>query len=289
MPRGERRGERRRVPEDRVGHELQHPRVQDPVRALLLRHGADGVLPRRQSLGVRAVHLADRSLHLPGLRALLPDPGAGDQHRACRATTSAPWCRSASASSSTRARTSGRSPATPSSSGPTSSRPRPPTAAVRAAPTARAAPTCTFAEEMTNFANWYAYYRSRILMMKTGTGIAFRTLDDRYRIGFITIHPGSPVAAMERLAAASSCRSSRSTPPRSRPSTPSSTRSRSARRRPSARRCPAPGATSPTSAPGSTRASTTTRWSTRASRTSCCSRLTASGTPATRSTSRATT
>ena len=55
------------------------------------------------------------------------------------------------------------------------------------------APTCTFAEEMTNFANWYAYYRSRILMMKTGTGLAFRSLDDRYRIGFITIHPGSPV------------------------------------------------------------------------------------------------
>src|SRR5262245_55968163 len=56
-----------------------------------------------------------------------------------------------------------------------------------------AAPTCTYAEEMTNFGNWYAYYRARILMMKTGAGLAFRNLDDRYRIGFITIHPGSPV------------------------------------------------------------------------------------------------
>ena len=56
-----------------------------------------------------------------------------------------------------------------------------------------AAPTCTYAEEMTNFANWFAYYKARILMMKTGTGLAFRNLDDRYRIGFITIHPGSPV------------------------------------------------------------------------------------------------
>jgi type IV pilus assembly protein PilY1 len=43
---------------------------------------------------------------------------------------------------------------------------------------------------MTNFANWYAYYRYRMLMMKSASGHAFIDLDDRYRIGFITIRPG---------------------------------------------------------------------------------------------------
>jgi len=55
------------------------------------------------------------------------------------------------------------------------------------------APTCTYAEEMTNFANWYAYYRTRMQMMKSATGHAFIDLDDRYRIGFITIRPGNDV------------------------------------------------------------------------------------------------
>lgn len=56
-----------------------------------------------------------------------------------------------------------------------------------------AAPNCTYAEEMTNFANWFAYYRTRIHMMKTAAGNAFKTIDDKYRVGFITINPGSPV------------------------------------------------------------------------------------------------
>ena len=58
-----------------------------------------------------------------------------------------------------------------------------------------AASRCTYAEEMTNFANWYAYYRSRMQMAKTAIGRAFRAIDDSYRIGFITINPGSPVQA----------------------------------------------------------------------------------------------
>ena len=62
-----------------------------------------------------------------------------------------------------------------------------------------AAPVCTADEELTNYANWYAYYRTRILMMKTATGAAFQPLDDRYRIGFITIHPGSPVSSSKFL------------------------------------------------------------------------------------------
>jgi len=58
-----------------------------------------------------------------------------------------------------------------------------------------AASTCTYAEEMTNFANWYAYYRSRMQMAKTAIGRAFRAIDSSYRIGFITINPGNAVQA----------------------------------------------------------------------------------------------
>jgi len=59
--------------------------------------------------------------------------------------------------------------------------------------------TCTFSEEMTNFANWYAYYRTRMQMMKTAAGRAFVPIDDTYRVGFITINPGSPVSSTRYL------------------------------------------------------------------------------------------
>ena len=49
------------------------------------------------------------------------------------------------------------------------------------------ATTCTYDEEMTNFANWYSYYRTRMQMMKTSTSRAFKTIDTRFRVGFITI------------------------------------------------------------------------------------------------------
>jgi len=52
---------------------------------------------------------------------------------------------------------------------------------------------CTYAEEIQNFANWYTYYRTRMQMMKTATGRAFRPIGDNYRVGFITINPGDPV------------------------------------------------------------------------------------------------
>jgi type IV pilus assembly protein PilY1 len=57
------------------------------------------------------------------------------------------------------------------------------------------ASSCTYAEEAQNFANWYSYYRIRMAMMKTATGRSFLSLDDRYRVGFITINPGNPVAS----------------------------------------------------------------------------------------------
>ncbi|HYJ19002.1 MAG TPA: hypothetical protein VEW72_07505, partial [Burkholderiales bacterium] len=35
--------------------------------------------------------------------------------------------------------------------------------------------TCSYTEEMTNFANWYAYYRTRMQMMKSAAGLAFKS------------------------------------------------------------------------------------------------------------------
>ncbi len=43
---------------------------------------------------------------------------------------------------------------------------------------------CTYAEEMTNFANWYTYYHTRMQMMKSSTGLAFSALGGSYRVGF---------------------------------------------------------------------------------------------------------
>ena len=54
-----------------------------------------------------------------------------------------------------------------------------------------ARPDCTYAEEMTNFANWYAYYHTRMQTMKSTAGRVFATMDDRYRIGFVTINASS--------------------------------------------------------------------------------------------------
>lgn len=57
--------------------------------------------------------------------------------------------------------------------------------------------TCTYDEEMTNFANWYSYYRTRMQMMKTSTSHAFKSIDTRFRVGFITIN--SPTSGVNYL------------------------------------------------------------------------------------------
>ncbi|GAB3645820.1 hypothetical protein GCM10028813_04490 [Ramlibacter alkalitolerans] len=63
--------------------------------------------------------------------------------------------------------------------------------------TSRIDNTCSYAEEMTNYANWWAYYRTRMQMMKTATSRAFSALDtdadsialrSRYRIGYLSIN-----------------------------------------------------------------------------------------------------
>jgi type IV pilus assembly protein PilY1 len=48
------------------------------------------------------------------------------------------------------------------------------------------------AAQMTNYANWYAYYRKRMLAMRSSAGLAFSKIDaTRFRIGFATIHNSS--------------------------------------------------------------------------------------------------
>jgi type IV pilus assembly protein PilY1 len=55
---------------------------------------------------------------------------------------------------------------------------------------------CTVPEEQKNFANWFSYYRTRILMMKTSLGLAFKPIDPvanpentpLFRVGFNAIN-----------------------------------------------------------------------------------------------------
>lgn len=51
--------------------------------------------------------------------------------------------------------------------------------------------TCTYDQEIQNFANWFSYYRTRILTMKTTMGLAFSSLGSKYRVGFSTINNSS--------------------------------------------------------------------------------------------------
>lgn len=47
---------------------------------------------------------------------------------------------------------------------------------------------CTYTEEMTNFANWWAYYRTRMQMTKTAAGLGFSGLTSRYRLGYMSLN-----------------------------------------------------------------------------------------------------
>jgi type IV pilus assembly protein PilY1 len=50
--------------------------------------------------------------------------------------------------------------------------------------------TRTFDEEMTNYANWFAYYRTRVQAVKTVTSIVFTQLDNTFNVGFQTLSNG---------------------------------------------------------------------------------------------------
>ena len=55
--------------------------------------------------------------------------------------------------------------------------------------------TRSFDQEMTNYANWFAYYRTRIQAVKTVTSLTFTVLDDQYRVGFHTLSNGAKTAS----------------------------------------------------------------------------------------------
>jgi type IV pilus assembly protein PilY1 len=48
--------------------------------------------------------------------------------------------------------------------------------------------TCTYAEEMTNFANWWAYYHTRMQMTKSAASLSFVRLSNKYRLGYMSIN-----------------------------------------------------------------------------------------------------
>lgn len=50
---------------------------------------------------------------------------------------------------------------------------------------------CTYAQEIQNFANWYTYYRSRVLAARAGIGRAFSEQGEGMRVGFGAINKAS--------------------------------------------------------------------------------------------------
>jgi type IV pilus assembly protein PilY1 len=56
--------------------------------------------------------------------------------------------------------------------------------------------TCTYDEEMTNFANWYAYYKTRNQMMKTAVGQAFQPLNSNYNVGIVSLSTAAAEGGM---------------------------------------------------------------------------------------------
>jgi type IV pilus assembly protein PilY1 len=56
---------------------------------------------------------------------------------------------------------------------------------------------CTYNEEMTNFANWYSYYKTRLQMMKTSVGIAFAAVTGNYRVGYVNLSVAGAAGAVD--------------------------------------------------------------------------------------------
>lgn len=69
----------------------------------------------------------------------------------------------------------------------TASYPYPGSATKASTRTDCAGTTCTYTEEMNNYANWWAYYHTRMQSMKTAVSRSFKSLDSNYRVGFSTI------------------------------------------------------------------------------------------------------
>ncbi|MBA5688773.1 PilC/PilY family type IV pilus protein [Rugamonas apoptosis] len=60
---------------------------------------------------------------------------------------------------------------------------------------------CTYTEEMTNFANWYVYYKTRLQMMKTSVGIAFSAITSNYKVGYVKLSNAGAGAAIDMVPA----------------------------------------------------------------------------------------
>ncbi len=56
---------------------------------------------------------------------------------------------------------------------------------------AAATATCSYLEEIQNFANWYTYYRSRIATARAGSGLAFYEQGGNIRVGFGSLNSSS--------------------------------------------------------------------------------------------------
>ncbi|MEY4978337.1 MAG: hypothetical protein RLZZ352_607 [Pseudomonadota bacterium] len=56
--------------------------------------------------------------------------------------------------------------------------------------------TCTYAEEMTNYANWYAYYRTRMQAMKTSASLAFSSIGEDKKVGLMSINNKTGTSTM---------------------------------------------------------------------------------------------
>lgn len=52
----------------------------------------------------------------------------------------------------------------------------------------KTAGTCTYDEEMTNFANWWTYYHSRMQSMKSSASLAFAAIGNNRRVGYMSIN-----------------------------------------------------------------------------------------------------
>lgn len=61
-----------------------------------------------------------------------------------------------------------------------------------------AASICSYDEEMTNFANWYAYYKTRNQMMKSAVGQAFQPITANYNVGLVSLSSAAAGGAMMR-------------------------------------------------------------------------------------------
>ncbi|SMC21133.1 type IV pilus assembly protein PilY1 [Andreprevotia lacus DSM 23236] len=48
------------------------------------------------------------------------------------------------------------------------------------------------AAQKLNYANWYSYYRKRIYFARAAASFAFQPLDNKFRVGFTTIHANDP-------------------------------------------------------------------------------------------------